>query len=105
LKLEYDEPLSNVAFNFNLRRYAMGERQRIIHVATMGMSGKSALNTYGIRGSNAKHRDMDAKMAACQQLLDEFEELVAVRGEVAISLAGPHSPAHTKPWTTLFLST
>jgi hypothetical protein len=24
LKLNYDEPLSNVAFNFNLRRYTMG---------------------------------------------------------------------------------
>ena len=24
MKLEYDEPLSNFAFNFNLRRYAKG---------------------------------------------------------------------------------
>ena len=24
MKLNYDEPLSNVAFNFNLRRYAVG---------------------------------------------------------------------------------
>jgi len=30
LKLEYDEPLSNLAFNFNLRRYsALGCRRRI----------------------------------------------------------------------------
>jgi hypothetical protein len=26
LKLKHDEPLSNVAFNFNLRRYSVGVR-------------------------------------------------------------------------------
>ena len=31
LKVKCDEPLSNFAFNFNLRRYKVAETKRVIH--------------------------------------------------------------------------
>ena len=30
LKLKYDEPLSNFGFNYNLRRYTMGEDVQVV---------------------------------------------------------------------------
>jgi hypothetical protein len=39
LKLKYDEPLSSFAFNFNLRRYNAGIRERLLLQMEMQAEG------------------------------------------------------------------
>ena len=80
----------------------LGEKQRITHVATVGMSGKSARELYGIRSPNERRHEMDAKLAAYRKLREEFNEFVTVEGEDAASLAGP--PTHLLSFPVLFTS-
>jgi hypothetical protein len=42
LKLKYDEPLSNVAFNFNLRRYSKASFEAAAHIARKAAEAAAA---------------------------------------------------------------
>ena len=59
LKLKYDEPPSNFAFNFNLRRYSLG-------LCTKRLSGCAVPKEGELEGAQGDGHNRNAEVARCR---------------------------------------